>query len=360
MADPTSPFESSITHGLLDVSKGIQGVFDGIGSYSPPQYDIYGLPILGTPNAANLKSASCLADEADDERFLADLLAGKNPCAIDSILTPVQLAAVFEHETVDESGSFAIRLLGAVRMMFAIGEIGGGLVLAGTPEPTLLTKVASAGVLAYSVDQFQTAWGEMETGIYRGSLLNNSAIAGARSLGASQQTAEGVGIVVEGVVPIGLTAYLNAVRLAAVRAGRINLAMHEKIPGQPGGGHTLEKHVFKDEAYLKGRVAHFRAQLAADPAAYVPDALTSFINRETAEIYISKALRRYRYEIEDWARTAAPNKTFRRTYDAKTAIGFGIVLKTEENMVMTKVTIRIKKTPFNGMPYFLLTAFCDI
>ena len=332
-------------------------------------YDQFGLPTQTQPQTYDqfgLPVGSCDMPTAEDAKFaqlVAEMDADPNHGAIKIVVTPAQMAAVFEHETLDnDAPRMTTRLFGAVRMLGSFVEFGAAGALAAAPEPTLLTKAASVGVGLYATDQFVTAADEMWTGRYKGSLMSQGVAAGARALGANDSTAEGIGMVSEMIVPIGATAYLGAIRLAAVKAGRFSLAIHEGP--SPPGGHTIARHVAKHQDYLSDRWKAAFAKYLADPHKKPARAYTSFRSISEAEKFISQALRMKRAEIEAWAKTAPMGKTQGFVADFGTEIvGWGVRGRDVSDATrtifgkFTKVRIVVKKEAYNGKLMFLLTCY---
>ena len=339
------------------MEEALSQMYDQFGLPLPQAYDQFGLPVgsCEIPSADEQKWNQ-LVDEMD-----ADPLHG----ALKIAVTPAQIAAAFEHETLDnDAPRMTTRLFGAVRMLGAFVEGSAAAALAAAPEPTMLTKVASVGVGLYAADQFATSLDEMWTGRYQGSNLSRGVAAGARALGANNTTADGIGIASEMIVPIGATAYLRALRLAAVKAGRFSIAIHE-APVPPGpGGHTILKHVGKDADYLVQRWRDALALFSRSPRRRPAYAYSSFRSVGEAEKFISQGLVKKRAEIEAWAKTApvGAKKPFDVDFGAE-IVGWGVAgrdVSTADKIVMarfTKIRIVIKKEPFNGKLMFILSCF---
>lgn len=343
------------------------------------QYDQFGLPIYsrvaphmpqdGQPHDKfDLPVGTCAIpteEEAKLDQLIAEMDADPLHGAIRIAVTPAQIAAAFEYETLDNDvPRMTTRLFGAVRMLGSFVEGGLALSLAVTPEPTMLTKIAAGGIGLYAADQYQTGFYEMWNGRYEGSYLSYGMASGARALGASKTMADGIGMASEMIVPIGAAAYLNALRLAAVKAGRFSLAIHEGVPGTAGGGHTLLKHVGKSADYLSDRWRDALRVLANNsnkPPAY---AYSSFRSVAEAEKYISQGLRMAREDIQAWAKTAPANakKGFNVDFGSE-IVGWGVLgrdVSTATTTIMgrfTKIRIVIKKTPYNGKLMFILTCY---
>ena len=111
-----------------------------------------------------------------------------------------------------------------------------------------------------------------------------------------------------------MSAGLGAARLSAIRAGRISLAEEELA-----GGHTVERHVAKDEAYLRGRLANPKFKGAA---------ASTYPSLAAAEDTITHAIKAYEAQIRAWAMTAKVGDRFEEVYDARRVIGKGILRST--------------------------------
>ena len=327
----------------------------GIGQTRPQTYDQFGLPV-----------GSCEIPTAEDVKLaqlIAEMAADPNHGAIKIVVTPAQMAAVFEHETLtNDEPRMTTRLFGAVRMLGSFVEGGAAVALAAAPEPTLVTKAASIGVAMYAADQFTTAAGEMWTGRYKGSLMSQGVAAGAKALGATDTTAETIGMASEMIVPVGAAAYLGAIRLAAVKAGRFSLALHEGP--SPPGGHTIARHVGKDRQFLESRLLKAVRVFEQNSNIKVPKSFSTFFSMEEAEKFISQALRAKRAEIEAWAKTAPAGKTQPFIVDfGNEVVGWGLLARGWTNDVpiiyrtFTKLRIVMKKETYNGMLYFILTCY---
>ncbi len=97
-------------------------------------------------------------------------------------------------------------------------------------------------------------------------------------------------------VPVGFASAIGAIRVAAIRTGRIRLVEHEAVAGSKIGGHTISKHVNKAEKELLHR-------LATDPR--VGPAASSFFNLRVAEQAISEALHANKLYIAQWVKSGS-------------------------------------------------------
>lgn len=257
------------------------------------------------------------------------------------ILTPVQLSAVLHGEQVHSQESAANRFWGAAKVVGGALELLGAGGLLAVPEPTMLTKAAGGVLGVHGLDTLQAGAREVWTGEPTKTLTQQGGEAIAYELGASKDTAEKTGVVVDIVVPIVVASIAVAVRLAAVRAGRIVLLEEEAA-----GGHTLLKHVGQSEAALRARLA---AQTGIKAA-------SSFGSVSAAESVISDAVKANAAAIRTWS--AAGNMTrFRVIFDAGKDIGYGVVRATGKLTQMQKVLIVLESTTQNGKLYFILTAY---
>jgi hypothetical protein len=267
------------------------------------------------------------------------------------ILTPLQLASVFENETLVEGGTVANRLIGALRLLGCGVEMtaGGALLLA--PEPTMVTKAAGGTLVLHGADQCVTGGRQVWTGRDERSFTERGASAVARELGAGRRTAQTVGTVVDIAVPVGAALLAGAARAASIRAGRISLTRHEAAAGARIGGHTVARHVGLTEAQLRARIA------ATAGLRRPPPAISSFDDLATAERAVSRALQSHRTAIQSWATSARPGATKAWQYASRRQVGSGVVRATGTLQRMNKVRVVLKVERYNGMPYYVLTSF---
>ncbi len=268
-------------------------------------------------------------------------------------LSAVQMAAVIEGETVEQSGTVGNRVIGVLRLLGCAAEgVTAGALLA-APEPTMLTKVGGGALALHAADQCTTGGRQLWTGRDVRSLTERGASSLARNLGANPSTAQNIGMATDFLVPLGGAMLAGAVRAASIRAGRISLAQHEAQAGSRLGGHTIARHVGKDEAFLRQRIA------ATATSRRPPAAISSFSNLRIAEEQISRALRANQARIVQWSKTAAPGTTLQPplVFDAGRVIGQGVVRSSGQLQQMSKMRIVLKKESYNGLPHYILTAF---
>ncbi|MBI5256538.1 MAG: hypothetical protein HY855_08570 [Burkholderiales bacterium] len=257
------------------------------------------------------------------------------------VLTPLQLAAILERESIEQAGTVKQRLWGAVTVIGGALELVGAGALLLTPEPTTLSKVAGAALGAHGLDPAGTGLRQIVSGRPETSLTAGAARAAALSMGVSEQNAERIGLTVDIAIPM-LLGLAGAARVLAVRRGAISLAAEEAA-----GGHTLARHVGRTEAQL-------RARLAAEPRIR---AATSFHSLAEAERCVAEALRAHQAAIKAWARLAAPGERLPLAHDAGRVVGFGVLRGGHGVQQMSRLVVVLRKVQNNGRTYFVLTAY---
>jgi hypothetical protein len=267
--------------------------------------------------------------------------------ALTIVLSPIQLAAVLVEESISETETLLNRLWGGTRVVGGIVELMGAGVLCAMPEPTLATKVGCVVVGAHGTDTLVAGLRQVSGGQREQGLTEQTARALAQRLGADDSAAATIGLTVDIAVAMPGAVLAGAARVAAVRAGQINLAAHEASVAGRLGGHTIARHVGKTAADL-------RTRLAANPRL---STVSSFSNLRVAEIAISKALRANAHRISTWARTASPGAKLELEYSVRTVIGQGVQRGSSSVTSLSGVRIVLRHQTFNGMPYYILTAF---
>ena len=263
-------------------------------------------------------------------------------------LSPVQLAAVLVDESLSTTETMLNSVWGGVRVLGGVVELLGAGVLCAVPEPTFTTKAGCIFVGLHASDTLVAGLRQASTGQLGPSVTERGTTAIAERLGVDQQTASTIGLTVDVAVSVTGTALAGAVRVASVRAGRLHLALHEAPAGSRVGGHTILKHVAQSEAQM-------RARLAASPPRILQ--ISSFTNLGIAESAISKALRANSLRINTWARTAATGAVLRIEFQLGSVVGQGVARSSTTLRTLRGVRIILKQESFNGMPYYVLTAF---
>jgi len=267
------------------------------------------------------------------------------------VMSPFQMAAVFEEETLEAEGQLTTRLLGGLRILGCGAELLGAGALLAAPEPTLVTKAGGVALAAHGADQCTTGGREVWTGRAGRSLSERGVSSLARSLGAPQSIADGMGVATDFLVPISGAAFAGAVRVGAVRAGRIALMKHEAKAGTRIGGHTFERHVGWSDAMLHTRMADMAAKGRA------PQSISTFSDLMTAERALTQALRIKKAAIVSWSRTAPKGRVFSFDTDLGKVIGRGVLRSDGSITPMTRIQVRLKKETYNGKLHYILTAF---
>lgn len=265
------------------------------------------------------------------------------------VLSPVQLAALLENDNVSEPATFTNRLWGAARTVGATVELLGAGVLCALPEPTMASKAGCVVLGVHGADGFSAGVRQLASGRDQATYTQQGVAAAARGLGADEKTAENIGLAVDIAVPLAFAGAVGAARVASVRAGRIKLALHEAQQAGGAGGHTILEHVGKTPAQLQAR-------LASRAGRHLRHAST-FRTLRLAEEAVSKCVRANSVAIRDWAKLAAPGAKQPFTCDVGRVVGHVLVRSTGKLVPATKVRVVLKMEQYNGMPYYVLTAF---
>lgn len=266
-------------------------------------------------------------------------------------LSATQLAAVLENETIEPEGTIGNRLIGGLRLLGCGAELVGAGALLAAPEPTMLTKAGGVALGAHGVDQCIAGGRQIWTGRDVRSFADRGASALAESLGASPGAARNVGLAAEILVPVSGAILANAVRTGAIRAGRISLMRHEAVSEASRiGGHTIRKHVGWTEAQLRQRLAETASMRRP------PQMISTFDDLAMAERTISRGLQAHKVAIQSWARSGA-RTNLPLEYSAGREVGFGIERASGQVQRLSRIKIVLKKETYNGMPYYILTAY---
>lgn len=263
-------------------------------------------------------------------------------------LSPVQLAATLSEKSISEGETLSNRLWGGLGLAGGVVEMFGAGVMCVVPEPTMLTKAGCVVVGTHSLDTVQASFRQIWSGRQINTDTYNSAVLLAESLGADRDTALKVGMTVDLAIPVGFSVAVGAVRVVAVRSGRIKLAEHESVTGQHPGGHTIERHIGKTPEELAARLQR-RPMLPAT---------SSFRNLDEAEILTTKVLRAHKNEIEMFVKFQPKGTPWRKEISMQFAQPTGIVMKRGSSEVRNcyRVEVWLELTEYNGKPYFILTS----
>ncbi|QZY93666.1 RNase A-like domain-containing protein [Pantoea dispersa] len=267
-------------------------------------------------------------------------------------LSPVQLAAVLSDRSVSEGETTSNRIFGGLGLAGGVIELFGAGALCVVPEPTLLTKAGCVFVGTHSLDTLQASLRQIWTGRQVATDTFNSAVALAESLGADHQTAMNVGLTVDIAIPMAFAFAAGAERVIAVRAGRVKIAEHESLSGRAPGGHTIERHIGKTPDELRERLRN-RPRL---------DEASSFKSLSEAEALISKVLADNKYQIQMWVKNIPPGLQARMRLSRRFSHPVGIVVSKgrEEVEICYAVRVILDFKPYNGKPYFIVTAFPEL
>ncbi|WP_324130018.1 RNase A-like domain-containing protein [Erwinia psidii] len=217
------------------------------------------------------------------------------------------------------------------------------------PEPTMLTKAGCIFLGTHSLDTVQAALRQIWTGRNIPTDTYNNVVTLAQMLGADRKTAMNVGMTVDLAIPVGIALAAGAMRVVAVRTGRIKLAAHESLSAQGTGGHTLERHVGKTPQELMARLEQ-RPGLTAT---------SSFRNITEAEKFTTGVLRAHKHQlmvlVKNTPKGAHLRKTFVHPFSTKT----GIAVDRASGKISDcyKVSVTIELTWYQGKPFYILTSF---
>lgn len=145
-----------------------------------------------------------------------------------------------------------------------------------------------------------------------------------------------------GVGPLPLSTVFIGTRTVEAAEKESWLKKHEER-----GGHTLARHVGKDEAWL-------RARLESDPKL---SRASSFPDVAMAEKVIIAAGNANRDAIAEWLRTGRVGSRLTVDYQGQQKIG--IVVSRRSPRVFDCFRARIVLQSFKGPDYFVLTAYPD-
>jgi hypothetical protein len=260
---------------------------------------------------------------------------------LEIVLSPLQLAAILESDSVEESSSLSNRFWGAATLVGGAVELVGAAALILTPEPTTVTKIAGGALAVHGADTASTGIVQIITGQTRTTLTSQAAAAAAEALGADPATARGVGMAVDIAVPLA-AGFVGAARALAIRRGAITLASEEAA-----GGHTIARHVGRTEVQLRARLV----QESRIPAA------TTFRSLREAERVVAEALRANKNSLKEWAKTAAAGQRKTITYEALRVVGHGVIRSTNRIHEMSKVVVVVEKVAAQNRVYFVLTSY---
>jgi hypothetical protein len=113
---------------------------------------------------------------------------------VEMVLTPVQMAAIFENGTIESEGTLGNRLWGGLSIIGGALEMVGAGVLLLTPEPTTATKVGGGALGLHGLDTAGAGIRQVISGKSESSYTAEGAKAAAIALGADEKTAGQIGM----------------------------------------------------------------------------------------------------------------------------------------------------------------------
>lgn len=270
--------------------------------------------------------------------------------SISIVLTPVQLAAVLQGESISSEATLSNRLWGGLTLVGGVAEMIGGAALCAVPEPTGATKVGCLVLGGHGIDTASTGLQEVWTGQQIRSLTDRGFTELATRLGAAPGSGQALGIAAEIGVPAGFAGAIRATRASSIIAGRISLSRHEAAVHGKLGGHTLARHVGKTKEFLEAR-------LAANPHL---EEVSTFHSVQDAERGINSVLRLNADRVARWAASAPLKETMDFVGPAVGDLGVVLVRGAPSLAQGRIVKVVLKKQSYNGMQYFILTSYLEL
>lgn len=188
----------------------------------------------------------------------ADAAAEDATEALSIVVTPVQLAAVLEEGDIVESDGTANRLFGGLKLIGGALELVAGAALIVTPEPTTATKIGGSILCVHGIDTAGSGSRELFTGRASPTLTQQVATTTALFAGVHPSRAGDIGVAVDILVPVAVSAGLAAFRAVAVRRGTLRLLHDEML-----GAHTMRRHLWRSDANLLERMRDLTARAVA-------------------------------------------------------------------------------------------------
>ncbi|MGF6790140.1 RNase A-like domain-containing protein [Paraburkholderia sp. 35.1] len=266
------------------------------------------------------------------------------------VLSAPQLSAVLARHSINPTEMLSNRLWGGLQVVGGVLEMAGAAALCVLPEPTMASKAGCVVFGAHGSDTAEAGLRQVWTGRDTATLTQQGTAKLAEAMRVSPDMADQIGLSIDMAVPFGFAGSIKAARAASVRTGRIHLQMHEAKALNPGlGGHTLQKHVGKDEAWLRERLKRESGR----------DIVSSFTNLEQAERAISEAVDANAARIRTGAQSSTRSATIMVTKVVSGDIGYGVTRETGTLTRMNQVFVVLKYETYNGMPYYVLTAYLE-
>jgi hypothetical protein len=263
------------------------------------------------------------------------------------VLSAPQLGAVLSGQSISPTEMLSNRLWGGLQVLGGVLEMAGASVLCVAPEPTGLTKLGCVAFGVHGSDTAAAGLRQVWTGQDTAMLTQQGTRKLVEVMKAPPEMANHIGLSLDIAAPFGLAGMVKAARVSHVTMGRIKFMRHEATAANPRlGGHTLKEHVGKDEAYLRERLARNPRMGTA----------SSFTDLNIAEWSANLAFEMNKPRISAWAFSPSKRDLI-LTIKAGKDVGYGVVRQTGKMESLRGVLIIFRKEPYNGMPYYIFTAY---
>lgn len=268
-------------------------------------------------------------------------------------LSLAQMAAILENESLTPYEIFSSRVVGSLRLVGGIIELGGAGVLCAVPEPTMITKVGCVAMGLHAADQMAAGAHQLVTARETDSYAFKAGMTAAEVMGASRASGQVVGLAAEFAVPLSTASLYNAFRVSSVRAGRMTVVVSERFPNAPRkgpGGHVIRDHIGKELVAVQTRLKKTRGT----------DAISVFTNLDVAEWAVSQVLRSNKNKISINSKMSLyrKNKRLSMRMDLGTTVGWGVARVAPDTPIyMHKVVVVIEFAEYNHMPAYIVTAY---
>jgi hypothetical protein len=268
-------------------------------------------------------------------------------------LSLAQMAAILENESLTPYEIFSSRVVGSLRLVGGIIELGGAGVLCAVPEPTMITKVGCVAMGLHAADQMAAGAHQLVTARETDSYAFKAGMTAAEVVGASRASGQVVGLAAEFAVPLSTASLYNAFRVSSVRAGRMTLIVSEQpmhAPNNSVGGHSLKHHVAKTSEHLQRRLRKQRNL----------QVVSTFDSIELAEWAVSKVLADNKLKIQMYSKVPflLKGQKVAFTMDLKRNVGWGVRREAPDvSIPMTKVRVIVRYEEFNNMSTYIVTSF---
>ncbi len=262
-------------------------------------------------------------------------------------------------ETSLNRGSAVLSIIGGG------AETVGGVLLILTPEPTMITKVGGSALALHGLDTTQAAIRQLFSGKPVADLTQTGATWAAKEVGASDKTAQRIGVVLDVAVPFAVGAgIIGAEKIAAIRAGRVILS-EQAVAGKTGrisldveeqnkaigkeGGHALQEHVNVNRDYLEDR-----AMKSQNPTGV----FGRYYSKEIAEEAVNDTVRANRAAIKTWAmNTTRAGATQEFELELQRPLGEAFLNATGKYQELTKARVVFKIAKNSTKLFYIVTTY---